>query len=294
MRIVLVALAFLLVAVSGCADSGAKGPVDADEQKFEELDVDADSGAIRGIVLDPAVVPIEGATVQIQSLGLEAVSNVDGAFVFSDLEPGTYFLEAKKLGFSTAQTSVLVEAGVKTPPIVKIQLLADPSSLPFSQTFQYDGFMQCSFNLVAVGFNACGFASDVSGMDFGEALVRHPVAGVLDFAQTEMVWEGTQPLGDGLELMYSWDCGDTFLCDHQVSGPSILVLQADKTVLTEAVGETNELFVRVFGSESSAAPGTNLGATLEQEFSHYTNAFFGFTPAEGWMFIESGVHAAPT
>lgn len=286
-------IALVAVALAGCAGD-APAPVDEDEQKFDDIDVGDDEGAIRGIILDPSITPIEGATVTVKDQDLETRSNADGAFLFAGLAPGTYFLEVAKVGYTATQTSVSVEAGVDTPPIVKVQLTPDPSSVPFTQTFQYEGFMQCSFALVAVGFNACGFASDVTGQDFGEVLVRHQTAGVPDFAQTEMVWESTQPLGDALSLMYSWDCGDTFLCDHGTEGPSVLVLQADREVLETAIESEGDLFVRVFGTESSLAPGSNLGATIEQSFTHYTNAFYGFTPDEGWLFVEDGAHPVPS
>ncbi|MGB1586618.1 MAG: carboxypeptidase-like regulatory domain-containing protein [Thermoplasmatota archaeon] len=296
----LIAALLSLTALAGCAEDPTNQPLNSDEEAFSEFegDVSDTTGLIRGLVLDPAIVPVAGVTVTIQGLGLETVTNEDGAFLFGDLDAGTYFLEAKKLGYLSVQQSVLVEAGVERPDIVKFQLIEDLANQPLISSYQYDGFMQCSFTLVVVGFNACGLASIVD-MPLDNPLVVHDIAPNGTFAQTEMVWRSTQALGDQLQLMYSWGECDTFYCDKEVEGTSPLVLSANGDELDTYLSDpanpnTPGLMIRVFGTESSAAQGSGVGATIDQSFTHYTHVFYAFTPDEGWLFIEDGAYPLPS
>lgn len=282
-------------ALAGCAEDSGPAPVDDDEQKFEDLDLRDGYGAIRGIVLDPAIVPIAGAAILLQGTQEVATSSEDGTFVFVDLEPGTYFMQISKLGYEPAQSSVTVEEGVERPDIVKVQLIPDPSTKPHVQYYSFEGLLQCSVNAV-VGFNACGLVGDLSDQDFGESQVRYTIDGQPVYMQTEMVWDSTQPLGGGLSLLYSYgDCGGGFYCDYQVEGGSPLILGANMTKSQEILeGEEGELYIRVFGTESSNAQGSGAGATIEQRFTHYTSIFYGFEPQDGWSFIEDGPHELPS
>ena len=214
-----------------------------------------------------------------------------------DLAAGTYFLEASKVGFFPVQQSATVEAGVERPDIVKFQLVPDLANQPLVSSFQYDGFLQCSFTLVLVGFNACG-VPEIFGMPLDNPLVVHDIAPNGTFAQTEMVWKSTQSLGDQLDLQYSWGTCGTLYCDHGDTGTSPLIISADEELLTTMLNDPANpgnpgLMIRVFGTEASAAEGLGLGATLDQSFTHYTHVFYAFLPNEGWTFIEDGSHPLP-
>lgn len=280
--------------LAGCADDGSPAaPVDGDDDKFDDVDVAKDKGIIRGLVLDPSITPIAGATVQIRD-GPSAESNQDGAFLFNDLDPGTYFLDISKLGYESVQSSATVVAGVKDPAILKIQMVRDLENLPSTQEYQFDGFIQCSFTAVVVGLNACGLA-DIAGVPLDDPLITYTIEGDnYAFAQTELTWESTQPLGDQLSLMYSWDCGETLLCDHEVTGTSPLTLQANRTVLESMSVAEEGLFVRVFGTDTTAVEDSGVGATLDQRFTHFTTIFYGFEPDEGWTLVEDGSHPLPS
>ena len=71
-------LAWCLVAlfVAGCAESSAPAlePVD------DGLVATPTTGIIRGVVVDPAVVPVQGATVDLIGTGLATTTDADGAF----------------------------------------------------------------------------------------------------------------------------------------------------------------------------------------------------------------------
>lgn len=287
----------IAAALAGCAEESAPEALGEEEQAFEGLDsgVSETTGVIRGLVLDSAIVPVAGVTVSIQGRNVETVTNEDGAFLFGDLEAGTYFLEASKIGYFSVQQSVSVEAGVERPEIVKFRLLADQANQPLISSYQYDGFLQCSFTLVVVGFNACGL-SEIVGFELDNPLVVLDVAPNGTFAQTEMVWKSTQSLGDQLSLQYSWGTCGTLYCDHGSTGTSPIIISADEELLDTMLSDpANEpgLMIRVFGTEASAADGLGLGATLDQSFTHYTNVFYAFLPNAGWTFINDGAHPLP-
>ena len=294
MRQSLALISLVAVALAGCADDPS-APANGDDVKFDDVDVPDDKGIIRGIVFDAAITPIEGATIKIQGNGMETKSNADGAFLFTDLEPGTYFLDVSRLGYTSVQTSADVVAGVEKPAILKVQLAADASNLPYTEQYQFEGFMECTATTPAVGANVCGLVDDFLAAGLDDSQVRYPFSGTPMWAQTELVWESSQPLGDALSLMYSYgDCGSGFYCDHEVEGPSVLTVTANQTVLEDIVAQEGELYIRVFGTESAQGEGTGLGATTEQRFTHYTTIFYGFTPEPGWLFTRDGPHPVPS
>lgn len=308
MRIVW-ALMLCGAAMAGCAEEPAVEQ--QDEEAFGELDAQAteDTGVIRGIVVDPSITPVQGAIVTVIGPEMETTTNENGAFVFEGIEPGSHFLKAAKPGFSEVQQSVEVRAGVDTPPIVKIQLVPDATTQPFIQAMVYDAYIQCSESLVLVGYS--GGCSNDFLVEYGPGeLGRTP-----DFAQSEMVWESTQPLGDWMNVMYSSAPlpGETLLHNYvEDEGASPLTIQANQTLM-ESKGVINEwpLMVRIFNSglegtdigrdygdprdgdncvERPALGGctTGVGATIDQVLTVYSHAFFNVDPDLEWRFLEDG------
>ena len=295
MRQALVASLLFAALLAGCADGGPSEPQEADPAAFEDVEVTDTTGAIRGVVVNEAIVPIAGALIALNN-GKNATSDDEGAFVFSTLEPGTYFVTASKLGYVDVSQSVDVVAGQKQPPITKIQLSLDPAAAkPFVQSYVFDGFIQCSGTFVAVSFAACSAVDIVQeGVTQDNFGVVYPMDQKPQWLQTEMTWDSTQALGGEMTVQYSWDCGDEnggFLCDHGVGGASPLVLTANQTEIDEInEGDYNGtgLFVRSFNQglkETDVGPGGGLGLTVNQRFTYYSHFFYGYQPPEGWTFI---------
>ncbi len=290
------ALTLILVALAGCASDPA--PPTEEDGFGAEVQATDTTGVIRGIVIDPSIVPVPNATVQIPG-GASTTTDADGQFWFEDLTPGTYFVEVSKLGYASAQTSTNVAAGVDRPPILKMMIEHDLETRPFIQQYQFEGFLQCSARAGApgigsVGGNVCSIL-DITGQPIDEPLIEYELERQPQWIQTEMVWDSTQPLGDDLELLHSWECttNDGFLCDNGVSGTSPLAVVSNTTQI-EAAGydETQPLIVRVF-SAAAAGSGDTAGATFDQRFTHFTTIFYGFTPEPGWTFVEQGSPALP-
>ena len=74
-------------------------------------DVSANLGAIRGRIVDEARHTLPGASIWIASLQEGAVSDVDGYYSLSNLDPGTYTLKVTYVGFTPKEVQVEVVAG---------------------------------------------------------------------------------------------------------------------------------------------------------------------------------------
>jgi hypothetical protein len=153
----------LMVILAGCADSAAPEPVDTFSDDFEEnLVATSTTGVIRGVIVDNAILPVLGVTVKILALAKETMTNDAGAFGFSNLDPGTYFLEISKPGYNTTQSSATVVAGEAKPPIVKIQITPNPTTQPYVESTTLAGHLACG----AAGFYTsvgCSINSALSG-----------------------------------------------------------------------------------------------------------------------------------
>jgi hypothetical protein len=281
-----VAALMLAVALAGCAKEGKPEPA---EPGFEGLEgvATANTGLVRGIVVDDAIRPLEGASIEIEG-GPTVKSNERGAFLIDKLAPGAHFLSVSLPGYATARQGFTVEAGVADPTPLRILLAAQQGARSYVQDFQFNGFIECSVTAVAVGFAAC------SGVGNDKFTTTHELDGVPTFVQSEVVWRSTQALGAELSVMYSWDGGcDPFLCDHANSGTSPLLLAANQTIIDEMkVGSENDLMIRVFNSgltvTDEGVPGGGVGFTFQQEFTVYTHVFYNMEPREGWRFTADG------
>lgn len=310
MRVLVVGL-MLGAMLAGCSEE----PVGADEEPiFDDIELDAtdDTGVIRGVVIDATITPIQGATIRIASLELETTSNANGAFGFSGLDPGTYFMEASRIGYNTIQQSVEVVAGVDEPAVTKFLLEADPSQLPFVMVFQWDGFIQCSFSFIA----ACAIGGSTVGDEFSTTfeLDRPGVT----YLQSEAIWETTQAVSPNLQLWQqaAGEGGCTFDAQNAPSPNVINTTFGDYNVHGDedcfrTLGNTTNLYLRMFsGSIDGTFPPTangcyppipgvigslcmGVGATLQQSFTVYNHVFYGFKPVDGWQFSVDGTPDAP-
>lgn len=288
--------ATLLAGCNGGAGDEGKGLVDDDE--FKDLQATQQTGIIRGVVVNDAIAPVPGATITLTvgSATKNATSADSGAFGFDGLAPGTYFLSAAKPGFTTIQQSADVVADVSEPPIVRIQLMADPAQAPYWVPYQFEGYIGCSARYFIEGRNLCGAVDERD-----EPLHDIELEGVPTFAQGELVWDSTQSLGD--ELSFNWRRDDTSADYVDIEGPSPLILQANGTLLEEnEVGAGQPLRTIVFTAHNSATeppcvPGEvpelggcywGVGAQVSQQFKLYVHVFYNMVPPEGWTFGADG------
>lgn len=245
---VLVLLGALL---AGCSDSGGG----SGEDDFDDYDVKVDdkTGVILGVVVDASITPVVDATVRLEPGALEATTDREGRFAFDDLEPGPYFVEARKPGYIAAEQGVEVEAGVARPDIIKILLEPDPETVPFVATTKFDGFIECSFTLFLVSFAACSIAEDFNNDVFIDFVSFEPNA---KWIQSEMVWDSTQALGDSMQLSYDDPSTGAQVRMNASAGTSPLLVTLNDSVIEEFELETGkEVWMRVF---STTREGTDL------------------------------------
>lgn len=314
----LVAAVVLAIALAGCSAEG-DAPV-SDEEDFSELGLEAteQTGVIRGVVVDAAIAPIAGATIDLVGQGQNATTGDDGLFGFDGLEPGTYFLEVRRLGYGGIQQSVDVEAGVAEPRVVRVQLVADPSTAPYVEQHTYQGFISCSFKVANIVFDAfycdpTGAAGLAANDDANPFFATRP-GRAPDYFQSEILWDSTQPLWDELVTIQlaceEEGCGETSedgnanrMCN--VRGMSPLVCRVNATDggggggvgITENKLGTNRTgyTVGVYANCDPCVPGTVLGFGLvyQQQFEIFSHLFYGYLPPEGWIFVEDSYVPEP-
>jgi hypothetical protein len=131
----------LALLLAGCGQASTEAPAGTEGTS-------ATTGAIAGVAVDEAVRPLVAA------LDLDgqwqAASTEDGTFRFEDIPAGSHVLSASAKGFLPAQALVTVVAGQTVD--ARVQLLREPSDLPFFNTVDFEGFYQLSLGLAtAVG-----------------------------------------------------------------------------------------------------------------------------------------------
>lgn len=292
--VALASVAALLLA--GCSSGDGKR-----QQEIEELFEDtpqaaSGKGVIRGIVLDPSLAPVGDAKVQLDGMP-DQTTDETGIFVFLDLAPGTYFIQASKPGWTQVQQSTEVVADVQEPPIVRMAIERVPGAEPRAETMSQDGYLSCSVGTPTSIFD-CNTIEEQHGALF------FPIQGLPSTVQTEITWESTQAAGDWLyviqgvcgcggESIATYDFDRRFDETAEATSPYIARATADFLKDNDAGGENAELGIDV--SASGPEPGTTNGSgiALNQRFQVYATFFYNLEPDPEWSFVEDGPYPVP-
>lgn len=106
-------------------------------------DPEDSTGSISGIVTQApnGTEPLSGVTVSINTTGQSTTTGSDGAYIFTDVQPGSYSLQFSKSGYTTNSRSVTVVAGNNNKCDIQLskvneeaEILINPSSLNFGTT----------------------------------------------------------------------------------------------------------------------------------------------------------------
>jgi hypothetical protein len=287
----------MLVAVSlaGCAGeatpaANAEGAFD----DFTDVEVDSTTGVIRGLVVDNAIVPIADATVAITGQDMTTTTNENGAFLFSGLEAGNYFLKITKPGYGSVQQNVAVVAGVEKPAITRVLIEQIPGSEPVVDALAWSGFLGCSMRYFIEGRTCPGADTIWTNHAF---IVDYELEKVPTYVVSEMRWENSQTLGG--EMSYNIRRDDTSSDTTDIEGTSPLSLTVDEQMATDAgFGVDSPLRIIVFTAhlqetEPPAGGLWGLGMQIDQRFDTYTHVFYNYAPPEDWRFISDGEAPAP-
>lgn len=301
----LMCLSLVVVAFAGCAEETPGEAADGDSD-FDDVPVTVtdDTGAIRGVVVNDAIVPIAGAAVSFTvAPGDERTtkSDAEGRFAFSEVPPGTYFLEATKVVHESAQASVTVVAGVEQPPIVKVQLTRQFTQDPYLETQQYFGFVGCAYNfgisstcvndytrIAPVCGNGC--APQVTGI-VDQREYRSEVGPGWQSIIWEMAWDSSVS-GTAEEMQITVSFAERIGASHWYTSTSMgqpYRLQCDVGVVCaeQQSGENGEDKISPDGQDNLwnmiSAGDTNIA--LQQDIEVFQTNFY-YAPAPGdWSFI---------
>lgn len=297
MRTWIVAL-LITALLAGCSES--KGPVEPEDDTFEEFedDVDADTGMIRGVVVDTGIVPVVGITVTLAGQDLSTTTNDKGAFQFTDLEPGTYFLEVGGNGYEATQTSATVIAG-ELPDVLRIQVKLNPQTLPMAVTYQATGHTGCSFLFGITSLRwACDDVDPPLHARFDTGLTEAPSA-----IQAEMSWKSTQAAGDQMRMFVRNGNGPDDTINNNyiglISGVSPLTCQTPLGVsCSDDTGLSNETFTGwihvdgaagcLNGCTDTPIGGAGAGVMVDQDYEVFLTVFTNLVPDESWTYIADG------
>ncbi len=288
-----------MIALAGCAEKTAPANNEDDDIFEEPTNVGSGKGLIRGIVIDSSITPVPEASVAVLNTALTATTDANGAFQFTGLEPGTYFLEVTKVGWTKIQATAQVEADVLKPEIIKVQIDKIPGTEPRAETFQDVGFIACGWG-VPITYDYCG---EYLGQE-DDYRLQYMVAGTPDYIQVEIVWESNQPATDYLYMINAlcppqnqescpgsipagkrWD-EDTWASPAIMRTPAGFI---DAAMSEFGTSDTDQWWVGVDVS-ADGIDGTYTGVTIDQEFKGYVTMFWNIEPAEDWTFVEDGAY----
>ncbi len=129
--------------------AGCQGDASTDDEDLlvpQEVKVDNRRlGAISGVIIDEAIRPIAGASIErtdVDGATKSTQSDKTGRFVMEDLEPGLYFLTVRAESHLNAQQAVEVLAGKVSKP--KIVLNRDATTQPYQETVALNGILRAS------------------------------------------------------------------------------------------------------------------------------------------------------
>jgi len=294
--------ALLLLVLAGCS---SKAVPDAAAQA--SAGVSETTGAIAGILVDPAIRPIAGVHV---ALTLPTGGNrttqtaANGAFAFKDLAPGTYFLVFTHLLYHTLQTSVEVKAGEVAAPRVQL----DPvfSQQPYHEIQQFKGHLLCGYNAGIASpciFDytqlVCGGGCNAQAHDIlihAQGDTRFFVTNIGPGWQTEIIEMNFDPPGAGISK--SMSMGVSFFKRTSsdfygsVEGASPLLIRFEVGVVGEGQGGSQKL-INASGQDDlyifvnvAADSGQPAGFALQQDFRVFQSSFYYAKPQAGWSFVK--------
>lgn len=275
------AICVLALVLAGCSDA----PAPADEILLESGGDGADTltggeapteqppqagqrGYVAGHVVNDALYPVEGATVDLPGMDDTATTLEDGAFSFADLWPGPYRVTATAPGHRSAEAIVEVVADEIVKLRFVLQRVAPPS--PYHETQSFTGFAEVAppdAPPSATWFcQSCTFIVEVEPEGLKGLVIeafRETPPGSEAYGAEYYVYVASMESGRGLATCY---------CPN----PARVELTEDD--LTSDF----EFYVDV-------RPRSGLMPEFSVSFEVYVTAFYHDPPPEGWTFVQGEV-----
>ncbi|HJQ93640.1 MAG TPA: carboxypeptidase-like regulatory domain-containing protein [Candidatus Thermoplasmatota archaeon] len=303
MRMMALVAAMLVAALAGCSSETPTGEPGGSTPA---------NGRLRGIAVDDAIRPIEGVRVELDGAA-NTTTDAEGAFLFEGVVPGAHVVRATKAGFADTVAQAVLGAN-EEPPLLKLVLVPDLSTLAYAETQAIEGYVECGMYGASFRYAACGtgnVASLIACSTFNVCLgnltqdryiVAQSFARQPDFLVAEVVWTPTQALGEQLQVYIGAatpeDLAAASTNDYNGTiGPSPLYVTMNKTMLVDSKLGHEAMFL----SQTFAAPSVKpcefgacgVGLVVQQRFTYYLTSFFGFEPAKEWRFVADGPALPP-
>lgn len=274
----LAALLLLAVAVSGCADNAESGtPAITDDTPIEDIP------PLHGWIFDQALVPLDGVEVEILEIGQKATSNAEGFYAFEGELPSNepLILVARQDGYKPGSHQLTLQPSA--PVRLNFTLEAEPILVPETVVLDFDGFLNCQYNVELSGqqyFNDC---SGGSGGDIWQFSVGPDLAGVV----IEIGWEPNTDLSKYLhaKLETSQVSDQTIVLSETVAEP-VLRLQVGEQFSKKYYPEGGIMQLTVNVDPANAELETEAGASVavSQNYKVFASLFYVEPPPQGYTF----------
>lgn len=283
----------LLALLAGCSGGGGDAAPEAGG-------LPSGFGRLCGVVVDETIRPVPDAEATVRAPDATvhtAVSGEDGAFCL-DLTPGTYIVEVRDAAnaYTAAQTTAEVLGGEETS--VRILLTRLFAQDPYSEAFQFEGFIQCGYRNPQVStqcfddysrFVVPGGLAPQLRETFDHRSFRHAVGPGWQAMILELVWEpSAQGTSDEMFIVTSFynRSGTHWFGMEEGPSPQQLRLHPGEEHETRSGVEPEsippegrpDLF-------SYAGIGGGVAVGVSQSFRVFQHNFYYGSPPEEWSFV---------
>lgn len=250
------------------ADDGAAVPEPTPEA--------VDRPTLHGWIVDTAIRPLAGVTVEVIEYNETVVTNEDGFYGFDGLPADeALILVAAAEGFMPRSQQVTLRPDA--PVRLNFTLQALPTKTPYFDVQDFNGLLGCQATVVVSEQASTADCSNGDPGDIWEFSVSQDLAGLV----LEVVWEQATELSSSLNArLETLGLGDQNVLLAEAVGESILRLQVPQDVAERLypAGGQMRLTVTVMPNTDEEESGLGFGVAVNQEFQAFASAFYVEAP----------------
>lgn len=269
---VLAFAAVLALTLAGCSDG------QGDDHPGETPGESRTLPALHGYVFDPALRPLEGATVKVLDADVAATTDREGFFGFDGLPVDRFLVIVASLeGFTP--TSKQITLAVDTQVRLNFTLEPVPVETPYSQVVKQEMLVECQLGIVAAeDGNQMKCGTGLQEIDQFDIAVDVNLAG----AVVEIFWEpGTvlsESMGAKLETL---DLGQLNLVLGQVVGTSPLRITVPESTAARYYPQGGLMRLTVYAEPNADEneAGVGVSVLIEQAVTAYASLFYVAPPS---------------
>lgn len=274
----------LSILLSGCGGKSADPNATSAAPGPQEIPL------LSGYVLDSAIAPVVGATVNIHGTNASAVTAEDGGYRFEEVPvaaPIVVIVEAS--GFVTSSKSVTIPE--ESFMVLNFTLAPVPVKNPYFEYFPVQGFLSCQVAVVAPGrqeLQDCSLGVDSNNKQLLDFNVNPDLAGVV----LELEWEPGSAAAETLNITAETvNFGDSDKVVASAVGESVLRTQVPESIARQYYGGNGgTIRVRVGAGAEPASQEANAGASghVQQDFTLHVSTFYVTGPDPSYSALTQG------